>query len=79
MPILGTISSGYVESTYSLAQTITSSGNYVIPSGKTKIALIGVSGGGGGGSSPGTVRGSGGGGGGGVFSVREISVTPGDT
>ena len=80
MPILGTQASGFFEPpAYSLAQTFNTSDNYTIPAGKTRLALIGVSGGGGGGSSPGTVRGSGGGGGGGVFSVREISVTPGET
>jgi len=73
---------------YQLAQTFTSSGNYTVPSGVTKLALVGVAAGGSGGTgsveggfnrtnNPHVGRGSSGGGSGAAFSVREISVTPG--
>jgi hypothetical protein len=77
MPILGTVSSGYVELPYALSQTFNASGNYTVPAGKTKIAIVGCGGGGGGaaGSPSGGVKA--GGAGGGVFSIREITTTPG--
>jgi hypothetical protein len=77
MPILGTVSSGFVELPYALSQTFNASGNYTVPAGKTKIAIVGCGGGGGGaaGFPSGGVKA--GGAGGGVFSIREITTTPG--
>lgn len=45
-PILGTVSSGYVEPSYQLAQTFNSSGTYTVSAGVTKIAVVAIGGGG---------------------------------
>ena len=82
MPILGTVSSGYVEPVYTLAQTFDSSGTYTVPAGVTKITIAGVGGGGKGSSSIGSNTGGsgcGGGGAGASFLVRDITVTSGQT
>jgi hypothetical protein len=59
---------------YALSQNFTSSGTFTVPSGATKMALTGV-----GAGRTGDSGGSTGGRAGGSFSIREISVTPGDT
>lgn len=62
---------------YSLSQTFNTSGNFTVPSGKTKIAIVGAgSGAGGGGSGP---RGSAGGAGGGgaIIIVEDINTNGG--
>ena len=68
---------------YQLVQTFTSSGTFTIPAGKSRLALIGSGGGGAGANGSDFYNSSqpapGGGGGGGVFSVRELTVVPGDT
>lgn len=68
---------------YTLIQTFTSSGTFTVPSGKTRLALIGSGGGGAGANGSDFYNSSqpapGGGGGGAVFSVRELTVTPGAT
>jgi hypothetical protein len=66
MPILGTVSSGYVEPVYTLAQTFNASGNYTVPAGVSAIAVYvhGSSGAGFTGSPVSQFRGGHGGGGG---------------
>ena len=71
---------------YQLSATYNSSGTYTVPSGITKVAVIGVAGGGGGAGAdgwgtPGSRSGTGGlgGGSGARFLVHEIPVSPGQT
>lgn len=87
MPIIGTVgSSYYVPPVYALSETFNASGTYTVPAGTSKIAIVGVGAGGGGAAgnsarwnTAGTIGSGAGGGGGGLFSVREISATPGET
>jgi hypothetical protein len=75
------VSSSFTIPAYELSQTFNTSGNYTVPSGKTKLAIKIVGGGGNGGNGMGgrgfQGRGGGGGGGGGVGLVEEITVTAG--
>ena len=81
MPILGTVSSGYVELPYALSQTFNASGTYTVPSGKTKIAAFVVSGGGAGGHTGNNPYAQGAGAGGGasgyLVAFSDYSVTSG--
>jgi len=68
---------------YSLTQTFNASGNFTVPAGKTKMALVSVGAGGGGSGSYSANNGSNpvqfggqGGGGGGLAIIKEITVTP---
>ena len=75
MPILGTQASGYFEPpVYSLSQTFNASGNYTVPAGKTRLAVVGVGSGGGGGDG-GSLGGAGGSGGGGAVTIIEEITT----
>ena len=76
MPILGTVSSGYVEMPYELSQTFNTSGTYTVPAGKTKVAVYVIGGGGGTGLSPYTNRGMPCAGGGGAGAIVDYSVSP---
>lgn len=77
--ILGTVSSGYVDTPYSLSLTANSSQNWTVPAGVTKIAVYVVSGGAAG-SGNGNIedpQGYPGGKGGGGVAFAEHSVTAG--
>jgi hypothetical protein len=76
MPILGTVSSGYVEQVYSLAQTFNSSGTFTVPAGKTQVAVF-VMGGGSSGEAGIGGRGGSGGSSGGVIGFKDYSVSAG--
>jgi len=82
MPILGTVSSGYVEQVYELAQTFNASGKFTMPAGKTQIAVYahGSSGAGYNGSGSGQFfagRGGPGGSGGSLAFIEEHTVSTG--
>jgi hypothetical protein len=78
MPIIGTMGSGYyLPPDYSLALTATTTQNYTIPEGYTKMGAVLIAGGGGGGAGGYSGWGMGGGGAGAAVAFHDYAVVPG--